>query len=163
MNAQGGLPGGLSFGQVRIGDVHGDGVGFGVDRDDVPVLQQGDGPPFLGFGGDVTDDKTVATPEKRPSVISATDLPRPAPMTAEVIRNISGMPGPPLGPSYRMTITSPASMRFSSSPFRVASSDSNTLPARKPQALLAGDFRHRPVGGQVSLQNADVTCWFDRG
>mmetsp|Transcript_108 Transcript_108/g.281 ORF Transcript_108/g.281 Transcript_108/m.281 type:complete len:338 (-) Transcript_108:568-1581(-) len=44
-------------------------------------------------------------PEKRPSVISAHWSPRPAPMIAEVGVSISGIPGPPLGPSYRMTTT----------------------------------------------------------
>lgn len=44
---------------------------------------------------------------KRPSVMSAHSLPRPAPMMAEVGVSISGMPGPPLGPSYRMTTTEP--------------------------------------------------------
>ena len=43
--------------------------------------------------------KPCEPPEKRPSVISATSLPKPAPMMAEVGVSISGMPGPPLGPS----------------------------------------------------------------
>ena len=38
-------------------------------------------------------------PEKRPSVISPTESPRPSPMIAEVGDSISRMPGPPLGPS----------------------------------------------------------------
>ena len=38
-------------------------------------------------------------PEKRPSVIRATELPRPMPMMEEVGFSISRMPGPPLGPS----------------------------------------------------------------
>jgi hypothetical protein len=46
-------------------------------------------------------------PEKRPSVNMATLSPRPAPMIADVGVNISGMPGPPFGPSYRMMITLP--------------------------------------------------------
>ena len=49
-------------------------------------------------------------PEKRPSVMRATSLPRPLPITAEVGESISRMPGPPLGPSYRMTMTSPFCM-----------------------------------------------------
>lgn len=43
----------------------------------------------------------------RPSVMSAQSLPRPAPMIALVGVSISGMPGPPLGPSYRITTTEP--------------------------------------------------------
>ena len=38
-------------------------------------------------------------PLNRPSVISATSLPRPAPATAAVTASISGMPGEPFGPS----------------------------------------------------------------
>ena len=34
-----------------------------------------------------------------------TTSPRPAPMMAEVGVSISGMPGPPCGPSYRMMMT----------------------------------------------------------
>ena len=47
-------------------------------------------------------------PEKRPSVINATSLPKPRPTIEEVGANISGIPGPPLGPSYLMTTTWPA-------------------------------------------------------
>ena len=46
-------------------------------------------------------------PEKRPSVMRATSLSRPMPAMALVGLSISRMPGPPLGPSYRMTTTSP--------------------------------------------------------
>ena len=38
-------------------------------------------------------------PEKRPSVIRATLEPSPMPMMLLVGANISGIPGPPLGPS----------------------------------------------------------------
>ena len=41
----------------------------------------------------------LVAPEKRPSVISATSLPNPRPTILEVGANISGIPGPPLGPS----------------------------------------------------------------
>jgi hypothetical protein len=47
--------------------------------------------------------KPWVLPEKRPSVIRATSLP----ITAEVGASISRIPEPPLGPSKRMTITSP--------------------------------------------------------
>ena len=51
--------------------------------------------------------KPCEPPEKRPSVIKATLSPKPAPIMAEVGFSISGIPGPPLGPQYRMTTTSP--------------------------------------------------------
>ena len=37
--------------------------------------------------------------DKRDNVISATSLPNPAPIIAAVGFNISGIPGPPLGPT----------------------------------------------------------------
>mmetsp|Transcript_11041 Transcript_11041/g.20034 ORF Transcript_11041/g.20034 Transcript_11041/m.20034 type:complete len:390 (+) Transcript_11041:309-1478(+) len=66
-------------------------------------------------------------PEKRPSVISATCLPKPAPMIALVGVNISLMPGPPFGPSYLITTKSPFWIFPCSSPRSIASSPSNTL------------------------------------
>ena len=47
-------------------------------------------------------------PEKRPSVMSAQSLPSPTPTSAEVRLSISGIPGAPLGPSYRQITQSPA-------------------------------------------------------
>ena len=38
-------------------------------------------------------------PENRPSVINPTLAPRPRPTICEVGASISGIPGPPLGPS----------------------------------------------------------------
>ena len=46
-------------------------------------------------------------PEKRPSVTRATDSEKPMPTSAAVAVSISRMPGPPWGPSLRMTSTSP--------------------------------------------------------
>jgi len=51
--------------------------------------------------------KPWVPPEKRPSVTSATCSDRPAPTMAAVTWSISRMPGPPTGPSLRMTTTSP--------------------------------------------------------
>src|SRR5204862_203543 len=64
----------------------------------------------------------VRPPEKRPSVMSPTLSPSPAPMIAEVGESISRMPGPPLGPSYRITTMSPGLMR----PARIAASESSS-------------------------------------
>ena len=51
--------------------------------------------------------KPRVAPEKRPSVSSATVSPRPSPTIAAVTASISRMPGPPAGPSLRITTTSP--------------------------------------------------------
>src|SRR5206468_4128197 len=64
------------------------------------------GPPSAASGAMWPIMKPWVAPEKRPSVISATVSPRPAPWSAPVTCSISRMPGPPLGPSQRMTITS---------------------------------------------------------
>ncbi|SKV30143.1 Uncharacterised protein [Mycobacteroides abscessus subsp. abscessus] len=57
------------------------------------------GPPSTASGAICPTHRPVVPPEKRPSVISSTSLPRPAPLMAPVIASISRMPGPPLGPS----------------------------------------------------------------
>ena len=46
-------------------------------------------------------------PENLPSVKKATLSPNPCPIIADVGFNISRIPGPPTGPSYLTTITSP--------------------------------------------------------
>ena len=53
--------------------------------------------------------KPCDAPENLPSVIKAHCPPRPAPISAPVGVSISGMPGPPLGPSYLITTTVPCS------------------------------------------------------
>ena len=55
-------------------------------------------PPTAASGATWPTTMPQVPPEKRPSVISATDSPSPAPMIAEVGASISGMPGAPLGP-----------------------------------------------------------------
>ena len=57
------------------------------------------GPPSCASGATWPMQKPWEPPEKRPSVMSAQSWPRPAPMMALVGVSISGMPGPPLGPS----------------------------------------------------------------
>ena len=57
------------------------------------------GPPSTASGATWPTHNPVDPPEKRPSVKSRVDLPRPAPLIAPVIINISRIPGPPFGPS----------------------------------------------------------------
>src|SRR5688500_13364305 len=66
------------------------------------------GPSSTASGATWPTHRPVVPPEKRPSVRSRTSLPRPAPLIAPVTASISRIPGPPFGPSYRMTTTSPA-------------------------------------------------------
>src|SRR5204863_142557 len=54
---------------------------------------------FTIVGGRIAALDLVLDREKRPSVLSATESPRPSPMIAAVTWSISGIPGPPAGPS----------------------------------------------------------------
>ncbi len=65
------------------------------------------GPPSWASGATWPMTKPCDAPENLPSVIKAHWPPSPAPMRAPVGVNISGMPGPPFGPSYRITTTVP--------------------------------------------------------
>ena len=57
------------------------------------------GPPAAASGLTWPTQGPLLAPEKRPSVMSATDLASPMPQMAEVGVSISRMPGPPAGPS----------------------------------------------------------------
>ena len=70
--------------------------------------------------------KPWVAPEKRPSVSSATLSPRPSPTSAAVTCSISRIPGPPFGPSLRITTTSPGWMSFAITAAKASSSRSNT-------------------------------------
>ena len=78
------------------------------------------GPPTCASGVMWPMQKPCEAPEKRPSVIRAHSEPRPAPMMAEVGFSISGMPGPPCGPSYLITTTLPCTPTCSWPPCRAA-------------------------------------------
>jgi hypothetical protein len=65
------------------------------------------GPPWAASGATWASMKPWVPPEKRPSVTSATWSDSPAPTMATVTCSISRMPGPPTGPSLRITTTSP--------------------------------------------------------
>ena len=65
-------------------------------------------------------------PRNRPSVISPTVSPSPVPIVAEVADSISRMPGPPFGPSSRITTTSPGRICRRAPPSAHPSSPSKT-------------------------------------
>ena len=64
-----------------------------------PSRTSASGPPRAASGATCPTIRPRVAPEKRPSVTSATDSPRPAPTTDEVTLSISRIPGPPAGPS----------------------------------------------------------------
>mmetsp|Transcript_50290 Transcript_50290/g.106880 ORF Transcript_50290/g.106880 Transcript_50290/m.106880 type:complete len:202 (+) Transcript_50290:215-820(+) len=92
-----------------------------------PFWMRAIGPPTKASGDTWPTMKPWEPPEKRPSVMRATCLPRPAPMMALVGVSISRMPGPPLGPSYRMMMKSPFWILPCSNPFNISSSLSKTF------------------------------------
>mmetsp|Transcript_43205 Transcript_43205/g.92018 ORF Transcript_43205/g.92018 Transcript_43205/m.92018 type:complete len:209 (-) Transcript_43205:1238-1864(-) len=78
-----------------------------------PSSSKAIGPPTCASGETCPTQKPCEPPLNRPSVMSATSLPRPAPMTMEVGLSISFIPGPPFGPSYLIASTHPLSEAWS--------------------------------------------------
>mmetsp|Transcript_23696 Transcript_23696/g.58577 ORF Transcript_23696/g.58577 Transcript_23696/m.58577 type:complete len:336 (-) Transcript_23696:810-1817(-) len=84
------------------------------------------GPPSCASGTMCPMQKPCVAPENLPSVIRATLCPSPAPIIALVGLSISGIPGPPLGPSYLTTTTVPGTMALRLMASLKSSSQSNT-------------------------------------
>ena len=84
------------------------------------------GPQCALSGPTCPTQKPRVAPENRPSVINATFLPIPWPDSAAVVASISRMPGPPAGPSFLMTMTSPSSYARSLIAANASSSHSKT-------------------------------------
>ena len=64
-----------------------------------PSQMRAMGPPAAASGLTCPTAGPLVAPEKRPSVIRATEVESPMPQMAEVGASISRMPGPPAGPS----------------------------------------------------------------
>src|SRR6187551_3415155 len=84
------------------------------------------GPPLAASGATWPTIKPRVAPEKRPSVSSATSSPSPSPTIAAVTCSISRIPGPPTGPSLRITTMSPGRIACSLTARKQSSSDSKT-------------------------------------
>ena len=84
-------------------------------------------PPSAASGDTCPIDAPLVAPLNLPSVISATDLSSPIPDIADVGESISLIPGPPFGPSYLITITSPATILLLNIASTASSSELNTL------------------------------------
>src|SRR5262245_43180179 len=84
------------------------------------------GPPEAASGATCPTMRPRVAPENRPSVTSATESPSPMPTSAAVTASISRMPGPPRGPSYRITTASPAPIAPALTAAEADSSESNT-------------------------------------
>ncbi|OQC19264.1 MAG: hypothetical protein BWX71_02632 [Deltaproteobacteria bacterium ADurb.Bin072] len=92
-------------------------------------------------------------PENLPSVMSATPL-TPESSSPMVTARVSGMPGPPRGPSFRITTTSPETMVFSLTAARQLCSDSKilALPVKVRYSLATADcFTTAPSGARLPV------------
>ncbi len=106
--------------------------------------------PFSAASGETCPIAApLVAPEKRPSVRRATSLSNPIPQRAEVGASISRIPGPPFGPSYRMTTTSPFLISPSIIAWYASSSELNTLagPSKAYIFLLTADTLTTPPSG----------------
>ena len=94
-------------------------------------------PPSAASGEICPTTNPCVPPEKRPSVINPTLSPKPNPIIADVGFNISLIPGPPLGPSYLITITSPSLIEFDNIASTPSSSELKTraLPSKEVPSL----------------------------
>ena len=91
-------------------------------------------------------------PEKRPSVTRAQSSSIPRPMMRAVVESISRMPGPPLGPSYRMTRTVPFSMVPALTAVSASSMELNTRARpenRYMEGLTPDCFTTAPSGARL--------------
>ena len=95
-------------------------------------------------------------PLKRPSVTSAHALPRPLPFRNEVGYSISCMPGPPFGPSYEITTTSPASIWSAMMASHAASCEWKTRAAPsnfQDDSSTPAVFTMQPSVGDVAVEH----------
>ena len=117
------------------------------------------GPPSTASGATCPTQKPCVPPENRPSVTSAASAPRPAPFIAPVTASISRIPGPPFGPSYRITTMSPGLMRPARIASMASSSPSNTraVPSKRESSIPA-TFTTLPFGASDPRRIAMPPC-----
>ena len=134
-----------------------------VDAHAVAVAQRAIGPPRAASGAMWPTMKPCVAPLKRPSVISATSLPRPWPTSAAVTASISRMPGPPAGPSKRITTTSPAWIARACTAANAASSESNTRagPSKRSRPWPAS-LTMQPSGREVAVEDRIAAARLER-
>ena len=122
------------------------------------------GPPSMASGETCPMAAPRVPPENLPSVIKATSASSPIPAMTDVGTNISRIPGPPLGPSYRIITTSPFFI-FPAMMSEVASSSlSNTraVPSwRSIRRATADCFTTHPEAARFPNSTASPPClWY---
>ena len=107
--------------------------------------------------------KPCVAPLKRPSVSSTTCSPMPMPLSAAVTESISRMPGPPAGPSLRMTMTSPFSIvPRDDGGHRLLLALEHPRGALVAAALVAGELDDAAFGREVAAQDREAARRLDR-
>ena len=121
------------------------------------------GPPLTASGATWPIIRPRVAPEKRPSVTIATLSPSPSPTIAAVTWSISRIPGPPTGPSLRITTMSPGLICWSLTA-REALLFGLEDPGRAGllPALGAGDLDHRAFGREVAAQDRQASFGLQR-
>ena len=121
-----------------------------VDHDPVAVRSSRDRAAERRLRGTWPTMKPQVAPEKRPSV-TARRCRRARGPEAAVTPSISRMPGPPTGPSPRITTTSPGSIGRRDG-VEAASSPSKTPRGACGAALMALSFTTQPSGARLPLR-----------
>jgi len=121
-------------GHLFVGDVEVEPAGLKVDLDNVTVADGCERATRRCFGRDLGDCAALV-PEILPSVTNAMRSWSPRAASCQRKRCRSRMPGSPLGPTYRITTTSPAATL----PAARASQASSSLAARSGAPPFAGD------------------------
>lgn len=85
--------------QLLLGQCDGEFSFDTVNGDLISLPNESDGAAHLGFRCDMTDDKAVGTTGETTVSDQSHLFPSPFPTRIPVMESISGMPGPPLGPS----------------------------------------------------------------
>ena len=123
-----------------------------------PSFTSAIGPPTHASGRDVADHQAVRAAGEAAVGDQADALAQPLARSAPpVTDSISRMPGPPTGPSPRITTTSPGLIFRAWIAAKHASSPSKTFAGPVMLALLQPrHLRHRPLRGEVAVQDDDV-------
>ena len=114
-------------------------------------------PPEAASGETCPIEAPLVAPENLPSVISATSLSSPIPAIIAVGASISLIPGPPLGPSYLITTTSPATIFPPLIASTASSSLLNTFAGPEWTSIslsTAPSFTTDPSGARFPLRTA---------
>ena len=129
-----------------------------------PFCTSAIGPPSWASGVTWPTMKPCEPPENRPSVISATSLPKPGAHDGRSRRQHLGHSRPALGPFVANDDRRrPLTISFRSRACSMSSSESKTWPGPlKRQPFFAGDLGHGAVGREVAAQDLDVAGRLDR-